>query len=457
MTDPFGGGFGGFDPRMFEQVPLFRELQRMMSWTGGPVNYETAAQTADGVARQSSAAAVSDRDRAELQQAVETAELWLDQVTELPRVAGPVRTYTPSEWAAKAATKEGLGVYIEPVADGMGSALSSHLPPEIASMVGDLGEGDANPFSQAMTAMGAMLYGMQTGTIAGHLAGQLLGTYGLGLPTGDPRVVGTVGDTAERFAADYGVEPVELRYWLAMSEAAHRRMYAGVPWLRATVAELVGRFAQEADFDASGMFEQLSGAGMDPDDPASIQRALESPGAFTLEPTSAQQATLAQLQALISFTEAWVDTVVRQAAGDKLTALDRIDEALRRRRAEQGPGERFLAQLVGLDLTPKAVAEAQAFCTAVITARGQQGLDRVWDDLANLPGPGELSDPSRWLVRMAAAEVEAGVAEDPEAEAAEREELSFDDAELDALLGRGGDEADPDEGDAGDPGSGSVG
>jgi hypothetical protein len=42
MSDPFGG----FDPRMFEQVPLFRELAKVMRWSGGPVNWDLASQTA---------------------------------------------------------------------------------------------------------------------------------------------------------------------------------------------------------------------------------------------------------------------------------------------------------------------------------------------------------------------------------------------------------------------------
>ena len=46
-TDPFSGGF---DPRMFEHVPLFRELAKVMSWRGGPVNWELARQIGIAVA-----------------------------------------------------------------------------------------------------------------------------------------------------------------------------------------------------------------------------------------------------------------------------------------------------------------------------------------------------------------------------------------------------------------------
>jgi putative hydrolase len=412
MTDPFGGGFGGFDPRMFENVPLFRELAKVMSWQGGPVNWELAGQTASGIAASETEQPVGERESEEFAAAVATAELWLDQVTALPAVDGPARHLTRAEWTRLATTAKGLGAYVEPIAEGMTTSMGDNLPEEITGMLGGLGGlgggGADNPLVQAMRSMGAMMYGMQTGTIAGHLAGQLLGTYDLGLPTIDPATIGPVGDTAARFAADYDFDVTELRYWLALSEAAHRRMYAGVPWLRSEVAELIRRFAAEADSDPQSMFDQLGGMGIDPNDPTSLQRALEAPDAFTIEPSSGQQAVLRRLQALISFTEAWVDTVLAAAAGDKLTALPRIEEAIRRRRAEQGPGERFLAQLIGLDLTPADVRQAQEFCQAVLTARGQDGLDRVWKDPAYLPSPDELAEPSRWLVRMAAAELEAG-------------------------------------------------
>jgi putative hydrolase len=409
MTDPFGGGFGGFDPRMFENVPLFRELAKVMSWQGGPVNWELAGQTASGIAGAEPEQPVSERESEEFATAVSTAELWLDQVTALPAVEGPARHLTRAQWTAAATTSAGLGAYVEPIAEGMTSALGDQLPEELSGMLGGLGgAGGANPLAAAMRSMGAMMYGMQTGTIAGHLAGQLLGTYDLGVPTIDPTTIGPVGDTASRFATDYDFDPTELRHWLALSEAAHRRMYAGVGWLRGEVAALIRGFAAEADADPQSLFDQLGGMGIDPNDPTSLQRALEAPGAFEMEPSTGQQAVLRRLQALVSFTEAWVDTVVRAAAGDKLTALPRIEEAIRRRRAEHGPGERFLAQLVGLDLTPADVRQAQEFCTAVIAARGQDGLDRVWGGPAFLPSLEELSEPSRWLVRMAAAELDAG-------------------------------------------------
>ena len=398
MSDPFAGGF---DPRMFEHVPLFRELAKVMSWTGGPVNWELAGQTAAAIAGPPDPAP-SERAEAELEQAVHAAELWLDQATALPAVEGPVRALGRHEWVKLACGPEGLGVYVEPVARGMGEALARQLGGAgIAGL-----EGMGGPLQEAMNAMGAMLYGVQVGTVAGHLSTQLLGTCDLGVPTLDPRTVGTVGANAESFAADYEFDPTEFRYWLALRESAHRRQFAGVGWLRSHVAELIRTFAAGADFDPNRMLEQLGGMGFDPSDPEAIQRALEQPDAFRVDPTPAQRSVLERLQALVAFTGAWVDTVVRAGAADKLTSLPRIEEAMSRRRAEKGPGEKFMEQLIGLDLKPGDHRLGQRFCQAVLDARGQEGLDRAWRSPEWLPSHAELDEPSRWLVRLAAAELD---------------------------------------------------
>lgn len=405
MTDPFGG----FDPEMLNNVPLFRELAKVMSWRGGPVNWDLARQTAESVAASEQGRSgqpeleAGEATSDDLRQAVSVAELWLDQVTEVPAVDGAVEALSRAEWTRRACASEGLGVYVEPIARGMNSALAQSLPEQMQMGGGAMG--------QAFESMGAMLYGIQVGMVAGHLGGQLVGTYDLGIPTLDPRTVGTVGATAETFAADYGFDQVEFRHWLGVREAAHRRQFAGVPWLRDHVARLIGEFAAGADFDPQQLLDQFGGLGMgeeggDPFDPNALQEALGQPDAFRIEPTAQQQAVLSRLQALVSFTEGWVDTVVSAAAGDKLTDLPRIEEAISRRRAEKGPGEQFLEQLIGLDLRPKDVRLGRSFCDAVIAARGQEGLDRAWQTPDYLPTEAELADPSRWLVRMAAAELE---------------------------------------------------
>jgi putative hydrolase len=400
MSDPFSGGF---DPRIFEQVPLFRELAKVMSWTRGPVNWDLAQQTAGSLV--TSTGPRGDRDEQELAAAVRVAEMWLDQATGLDAVDGPVRSLSTEQWVREATTSTGLGQLVEPLAAGMSQALSQGLPEQLRAMDSQPGLGDA--LRQSFGAMGAMMYGVQVGTIAGNLAGQLLGAYDLGVPVLDARTVATVGDTYERFAGDYDVDPTEMRFWLALRESLFRRMYAGVPWLQPELSSLITEFAKAADFNPDRLMEQFGAAGIDPSNLESLSSALGGEE-FTVEPTTEQQRVLNRLQALVAFVEAYAEVVIGAAGGTRLGAHGRIEEAMRRRRAERGPGERMLNQLIGLDLLPRQVRDARAFCDAVIAARDQAGLDRVWQNPNYLPTSADFEDPSRWLVRMAAVELEKG-------------------------------------------------
>lgn len=404
MSEQFPAG--GFDPRMFEQVPLFRELAKVMSWTGGPVNWDLARQTAGAVAGGSPGA----EDTAAFSEAVRVAELWLDEATGLPEIVGPVEAFSATAWVEQAATSRALGRFVEPLAAGMREALGAALPPELGATFGG---GQQGPMDQMLGALGALLYGLQVGSIAGSLSEQLLGCYDLGVPVLDAKTVGTVGTTLTTLADDYGLDATELRYWLALREAVHRRMFAGVAWLPEHVTGLIERFAGAAQVDAEGLLDTLGGFGLDPTDPTALQGALEQPDAFRIEPTAAQTGLLAELRGLLTFTEGYSELAAARASDGRLGSLDRIEETMRRRRAEQGPGERMLNQLLGLDLTPTDLRLGRGFCEAVTAARGVDGLDRAWQDPEHLPSQDELADPSRWLVRMAA--VELGIGDDPQA------------------------------------------
>lgn len=442
MSDPFGG-LGGFDPSGIGGHPLFREIGRVLGWQGGPVNWDAAREVASTVERGPKRLPGSERDAAELAAAVRVAELWLDAVTELPAVEGTVQALDVDEWTRLAASSEGLGVYLEPIAEGMAQAVQGGIggmlggddaPPEVAGMLGMLGGQGSDALGGMLGKIGAFFYGLQAGTVLGHLGHQLFGTYDLGLPTVDPRLIATVGGGLEAFTVAEGLDAAEARHWFALREAAYRRQFAGVAWLREHVAGLVRDFATGADLDPERLMEQLGGMGIDPSalaDPARAREALERSGGLQLEPTEAQRAALGGLQAVAAFTAGWTETVVAAAGEGKLPTLPRIAAAAQERRAERGTGEQLLSQLVGLDLRPADLAAGRRFCATVIAARGQRGLDRAWQDAAHLPTTAELEDPSRWLVRLAAEEDVEGDLGKVEEEALEAFEIPDDLSGLD--------------------------
>ncbi|TAM87980.1 MAG: hypothetical protein EPN43_08900, partial [Jatrophihabitans sp.] len=95
----FGPGSGGSgDPN--DPLGLFAQLQQMLSWSGGPVNWNLARQLA-GTTLGSASREVSAAERAAVADAVRLADHWLDEVTELPSGVRGVESWTRREWLEK--------------------------------------------------------------------------------------------------------------------------------------------------------------------------------------------------------------------------------------------------------------------------------------------------------------------------------------------------------------------
>src|SRR5213075_1175999 len=107
MTNlPFGFGVGGEPPNPNNpagQIPLFAELQRLLSWSGGPVNWDLATQ----LARQTLAGNshdVTPADRSATAEAIRLADLWLDDVTDLPSGVRSIEAWSRLEWLERTLT-----------------------------------------------------------------------------------------------------------------------------------------------------------------------------------------------------------------------------------------------------------------------------------------------------------------------------------------------------------------
>ena len=391
--DPFGlsGMLGG---------DLFAQLQRLATWTGGPVNWDLAREVA-GTAATHDDPAVTPAEASAVADACRLAELWLDPVTTLPGVAGEPLAWTRAAWLD--ATLPAWRRLVDPVAGrvvaAMGQALEQGigsgegLPPELAGMLGGLGGLGGlgpNPFKGVMDQVGGFVFGAQVGQALGALAGDVLSGTEVGLPLGPAGRSALLPANVAAFSEGLEVPADEVRLYLALREAAHQRLFAHVPWLTAHLFDAVDAYARGIEVDP-GAIERAVGS-FDPSDPASLQQALGS-GVFEQEPTPAQQAALARLETALALVEGWVDLVVDQAASRTLPHAVALRETVRRRRASGGPAEQTFATLVGLQLRPRRLREAAQLWEAVQTARGVEGRDALWVHPDLLPSPGDLDDP----------------------------------------------------------------
>ena len=158
MTDlPFGfGASGGNEPDRpadwAGKAPLFAELQKLMSWSGGPVNWDMARQLAI------SQAVTDDRpvtpaERTAVQQALRLADLWLDPITTLPSGVRAGAAWSRVEWIER--TLPVWSTLCDPVAARVVSAMSNALPSEAQAQAGAL----LGMLGQA----GGLMFGAQVG------------------------------------------------------------------------------------------------------------------------------------------------------------------------------------------------------------------------------------------------------------------------------------------------------
>src|SRR5215217_7632628 len=399
--DPFGLGAlfgsigaGGSAEDLMGKMPLFAELQKLMSWSGGPVNWDLARQ---GAISQLAAGhqPTSEAERAEVADALRVADVWLDQVTDLPSGIDRTLAWSRVEWVEQ--TLPAWSALIDPLAERVVAAMTSALPQEAASMMG--------PIAGMMGRMGGMMFGAQVGQALGRLADEVVTSTDVGLPLAPSGAGVLVPQNVADFAAGLDRPADEVRLFVALREAASQRLFAHVPWLRQQLQDAVHAYARGITIDREaierGITEAMSGmeGGLDPSNPESIQQLLGS-GLLEPEETPEQQMALRRLETLLALVEGWVDSVVAQAAGDRLPGHGALAETMRRRRASGGPAEQTFATLVGLELRPRRLRDAATVWGALAQRYGNAERDRLWSHPDLLPTSEDLDEPLDFVARQ---------------------------------------------------------
>ena len=404
-ADPFGfgallgGGAGGAGSpeELLGKMPLFAELQKLMNWSGGPVNWDLARQ---GAISQLAAGhqPTSAAERSAAAEALRLADVWLDGVTDLPSGIDRPVAWSRVEWVEQ--TLPAWSALIDPLAEKVVGAMADALPRDAAAMAG--------PITAMMGRMGGMMFGAQVGQALGKLADEVLTSTDVGLPLAPAGTGVLVPQNLEAFAAGLDRPADEIRLFVALREAASQRLFAHVPWLRQQVQDAVHAYARGITIDREaierGVAEAMGGGGvggLDPSDPESIQRLLGS-GLLEPEETPAQQMALRRLETLLALVEGWVDTVVAAAAGDRLPGHAALAETMRRRRASGGPAEQTFATLVGLQLRPRRLRDAATVWAAMGAAHGAEARDRLWSHPDLLPTSEDLDEPMDFVGRQGA-------------------------------------------------------
>ena len=410
-SNPFGFGGGDFNPGDLGQ--LFSQLGQMFSGAGsamsggsgsGPVNYDLARKLASSSI--GFTAPIAEATSGAVADAVHLADTWLDGATTLPAGATKAVAWTPQDWVD--GTMDTWKRLCDPMATQISSVWSSALPEEAKAMAG--------PLMAMMTQMGGMAFGQQLGQALGTLSKEVLTSTDVGLPLGPKGVAVLMPAAIEALSEGLEQSRSEIMTFLAAREAAHHRLFSGVPWLSSQLLSSVEAYAQGMKIDMSNM-EELA-QGIDPSvltDPAAMEK-LMSQGVFEPKATPEQTSALERLETLLALVEGWVQTVVAAALGERMPGTVALAEMLRRRRATGGPAEQTFGTLVGLELRPRKMREAAVLWERLTSAGGIDVRDAVWNHPDLMPSAEDLDEPAGFIDRViggdvSSADVDALIAE----------------------------------------------
>jgi putative hydrolase len=375
----------------FSDIPLFREIQRVLMSSSGPVNWELARQVGIAVAASSGEdPPPGPDDLRTFEDTVRAAELHVADFTglEQPTDVPGIEVVRRAQWVEEAI--RGLKDVVEPSAARMGQAFGTL----------EQGEGEQlPPMAGAMLQQVVpLLLGAQAGTAFGLLAQRALGRHDVAIPRPGPATVAFVVPNVAAFERDWSLPQVEFRAWVALHEVVHRFQFSR-PWVRDHLLGLVRDFASNLTVDLSQLVERVQG--LDPTNPEALQELMrQGDDLLTPQQNDEQRLQLARVRAFLMAAEGHGDHVTRALGHQMLTAADRIEEAVRRSR-EGDAGEPVFERLLGIDMPRELYERGEAFCATVVELTDEPTLSRMWDEPESLPSMPELEEPRLWLARIA--------------------------------------------------------
>jgi putative hydrolase len=340
---------------------------------------------------------IGSQDIADAQVALDIANTWLDEATNFPELSrSNLPAWSRRDWLDSSVAN--WAKMIEPLADGMASALTNVLKegptqgptqgPELAAIA---------PIMRAF--MGSLI-ATQLGTSVGQLAVSITGSNDVAIPLFTQSEARLIPQNITAWAQGLDIPSDEVRIFLAIREAAASRLFSHTPWLSKYIQGAITAYGAGIKIDIDSIQEQaeraLETGELDINNPESISVAI-SAGLFKPEQSASQDAALAKLEMALALIEGWIDYVTTKAVGDRLPSYPALSETLRRRRALKSPTQQLFATLLGLEVSPRKARECAQFWFEVESEIGLANRDQRWEDPALLPRAEELADVKKFL------------------------------------------------------------
>ena len=371
----------------FGDIPLFREIQRIMASSEGPFNLEIARQVATAVATQGASESPPPADLPRrLSDAVRACETLLAGYTRLPLDEPLSSAVVGRAWWVESTLRSWRWL-LDRLADRFTSEMGRSAT-----------EGEENPMEQALKQVAPLLLGLQAGSLIGQLATEAVTRYDFPIPRDDDGKLFVLWRNASDIAQEYGFEDAAFVEWLALRDVSRHLLVQAVPWLSRYHRSLLDELVEAIEIDVSDLerrIGELQSRGLD-----ALQEGLSPDQVVPVVPTERHRRALEHLHAFLALFEGYAEHSSEAVSSEAVGDSARIDEGMARRRASGSSSEAMLSGILGIAVDRKLETSGTTFCAAVVKLKGIAALNRVWDAPDNLPTLDEIRDPFAWMERV---------------------------------------------------------
>ena len=374
--------FGGF--------PFFGDFERLFG-NAGQDHWGAAKQIAIKLATGGdSESNVDPSHRIEIEELSRIAQLHISDATGLGIESVSLTASTRTQWIDST-----LRDY-EPLLRELSESLTNKQPTDT-----EVTDPMSAMFSQMMQHLAPVMLAMTSGSMVGHLASRSFGQYDLPLPRGENSEILIVTGNIATFGEEWSLPTQELFLWVCLHELCHHAVLQ-VDHVHLRLQELLLNYVRNFESNPSGLGDLVEGIDMEsPSAFEDLQRSLGDPEVVLgVIQSEAQLSLLPELHSLLAVIVGYVDYVMDKVGAGLIGSYDQLTEALRRRRVEADPSNRFIERMFGLELTQSQYERGTSFISGVIERAGDSELSRLWEKEQNLPTPNEIEAPGLWLARI---------------------------------------------------------
>ena len=323
----------------------------------------------------------------EVTKAFKIASLWLAATTDLSATLAP-KSLSRELWVMDAMPL--FQKLAEPIAEAMANALGENLgellPEEFAEF--------AASANSMLRRAGASLFALQLGSALGQFALDALVAGEVGIPISERP--GVVIGNALLFSRSNGLPEDQVLLYLALRELALHSLFTKSTWLRDQIVNQVREYAAGLRIDAEQLRDFAANASEISGE--ELAQSLSAAGLIA-QRSEGQLQAMERIEFMLALIEGWVESTA-QEAGARLPALPQISEAIRRRRAVGGIGEKTFETLLGLELRPRLLRETAAMWVQLNERIGRPAADQLWSHPDLLPSPAEVIEPEKLVARL---------------------------------------------------------